>query len=79
MQGLVEFFNPLAVPARGPNTLRTACSNKSDLSPYKEHACAILQQDAATPGTLGSISILNGVKVFLTCIGVPWTSLCLCP
>jgi hypothetical protein len=70
IQGLLEFFDPMTQPAGDPNILRTACSNESDTS---THAYAILQQDPALPGTVGRITVLYGVKVFPTRVGVPTT------
>jgi hypothetical protein len=70
MQDLLDFFDPTTTLARDPNTLHTVCRNESDLS---THAYAILQQDDVHPGTLGRISILHGVKVFLSHAKIPMT------
>jgi hypothetical protein len=67
-QALLEFFDPMTVPARDPITLRTAASNESDQS---THAYAILQQDPNYPMLLGRVAILHGVKVYPTRVGVP--------
>jgi hypothetical protein len=68
MLGLLAFFDPMAVPSQNPNTLHTASSNESDLS---THTFAILQQDATDPGSVGRVTILHGIKVFPSCVGVP--------
>jgi hypothetical protein len=70
MQGLLAFFDLMAAPAGDHNILRTACSNESDTS---THAYAILQQDPAFPGSVGRITVLHGVKIFPTRVGVPTT------
>jgi hypothetical protein len=70
MLGLLEFFDPLAVPAQDSNTLPTASNSESD---HSTHAYAILQQDTADPGSVGRVTILHGVKIFPTCVKVPST------
>jgi hypothetical protein len=63
VRDLLEFFDPMTIPARDPNLLRMAASNESNMS---THAYAILQQDPTQPGQLGRIAILHGVKVYPT-------------
>jgi hypothetical protein len=66
----------MMLPVHDPALLHTAVSNESNLS---THVYTILQQDDTLPGTLGHVSILQGVKVFPVRVGVPATQWHGCP
>jgi hypothetical protein len=68
VRDLLEFFDPMSIPARDPNTLRKAASNESN---QYTHAYTILQQDPNYPMLLGRVSILHGVKIYPTRVGIP--------
>jgi hypothetical protein len=63
---LLNYFDPSAVPARDPMTLRNVVVNKSDNT---SHAYVILQQDPATPDDPGHIAVLHSVKIYPTRVG----------